>query len=917
MLINTNSSSTTLKSTPQANTSPIPARKSDLFYRALPSTDSNYLDMERSSSSTKASQTNNTCARPSNISRPQSFPLKLAKMVYSFPHRQQLRYITDSSKTKSHREGARPNNGEMTTILQQNQQQPTARNSSAAYGNGFDIRYTPHINYVPLHQETWQKSTVKSQRFSSDLTRKRNTPSPASSTVHHTRSIPRDNNVPHLNAPAPKEHQTPSPLYCDLSTRYSTTQHQHRLSPTPSISRQNKADTLTPPSSPWLQHSRKTFHRPTLPDSNADHDDRTSVYDHTTTTNSFSNMDHQQQPCYDLRDDHVYMALSYSRHRNIDSDHRSRQHSHHQHRYPLDSTETQPPAFLARRRSLADVSSRSPRSTLSRLSALPLNLSAQQQQQQQAHCTESGQARIRHPSWLDSAGFMRPSKCSACNPDPPAKTSIITPPVGVGVPAFGPPPDSTGSTSPKYSISRRSSLSRVNLSYEKGNKHDPRYTLTTSPSTALDGNGRKKFNESTHMDGPISMHQKRRLSSPNLRTHMDHNRRHSLSANPEKSLQHENSKATRKRHGDTRLAHDIPNTKNDNNLDCSYTSNSHNRRMKSSATLGSKSNQHQSSSPTLAWNTGLSRSPPPSAATTTLSNDDSLSAPPLSTKELDRDIMVNKVTKLLSQLLRPEHANLLGDIQDLLGKDAKHQHQPLLTTVMNDIIQRGGLVQDHLLDLEQQLQALLDISQSPCTSTTNTKEHHLQQVTSGLSSSTLVADEDNHSMDKQLTSSPSDLNMTSTSTELMANQHEQQQQQQLSSASDTDADQWTTKIFLAFGKWLTDLNHGYLKNYETAPDGSITTMIITGKVETMEPSLLSSLFDTYKPETSILSMENSSIQHQYTLTLSPEERKRFFGVRSLDSWVSDEQFKHCQFKTKSTHCQCEFNWANRRHHCRR
>ncbi|ORZ17051.1 hypothetical protein BCR42DRAFT_437130 [Absidia repens] len=823
----------------------------------------------------------------------------------------------------------------MTTSSQQNQQ-PTTRNSSTAYGNGYDNRSIPYMNYASLYQENQQQPALKSSRFSSDHTRKRNSPPSASSTAHNTTSIRRNNIVPHLNAPALKQHQTQNTRYCDLSTPYFTAQRQHRLSPTPSISKQNKAEAFTPPSSPSLQRSRKTTRRATLPvhssgatfDSNADHDDGTFEYDHTTATNSFSNMDRQQQRYYDIRDDHGSMELDYSQHQNIDYDHRSRQQSHHQHRYPLDSSETQPPAYLARRRSLADVSSRSPHFTPSRSSALPLNLSSQhhhqqQQQQQHAHSTELGQARIRHPSWLDSAGFMRPSKCSACNPDPPAKRSIITPPVGVGVPAFGPPPDSIGSTSPKYSIIRRSSLSRVDLSYDKGNKNDQRYALATSSSTVLSGNGRKKLNGSAYVDRPFRPHQRRRLSSPQLGAHLNHDRRHS-SANLEKSLQHEHSKSTRKWDGDNGWRHDIPYTNtNDNNLNRSHTANSHNRQMKLSgtglATLA-ESNQDQSSSPTLAWNTDLSRSPSPSAATTnittTLPNDDTISAPPLSTKELDREVTVNKVTKLLSQLLRPEHANLLGDLQDLFGKDAKLQHQQSLSTVMNDIIQRGGLVQDHLLDLEQQLQTLLDISQSSCTSTENATEHHHLQVTSGLSSSTLVAEKGIPSMDKRLTSSlssVSDLNMTSTCTELMDTHHNQQH---FLSASGKGMERWTAKIFSTFGKWLTDLNHGYLKNYETAPDGSITTMIITGKVETMEPSLLSSLFDTNKPETSTLSTENYPISHQYTLSLSPEERKRSFGVRPLDSWISDEQVKHCQFETKSTHCQCEFNWTNRRHHCR-
>lgn len=100
--------------------------------------------------------------------------------------------------------------------------------------------------------------------------------------------------------------------------------------------------------------------------------------------------------------------------------HHRHHHHHHLHRrtsIAAPVSDPNNPSSLVRRRSLADVSSRS---------------TQQQQQQQQP-------SRLRHPSWLDSAGFMQPSKCAACHPPPPKRTTVLTPPDSVGVPSFGLP----------------------------------------------------------------------------------------------------------------------------------------------------------------------------------------------------------------------------------------------------------------------------------------------------------------------------------------------------------------------------------------------------------------------------------------------------------------------------------------------
>ncbi|KAI8061097.1 hypothetical protein BC940DRAFT_310556 [Gongronella butleri] len=62
----------------------------------------------------------------------------------------------------------------------------------------------------------------------------------------------------------------------------------------------------------------------------------------------------------------------------------------------------------------------------------------EQQQQQRLRQRRSSMAELtRHPAWLEHAGFMRRSKCSACNPDPAPVKSVLSPPDSIAVPIFG------------------------------------------------------------------------------------------------------------------------------------------------------------------------------------------------------------------------------------------------------------------------------------------------------------------------------------------------------------------------------------------------------------------------------------------------------------------------------------------------
>ncbi|KAI7904533.1 uncharacterized protein BX663DRAFT_502706 [Cokeromyces recurvatus] len=64
-----------------------------------------------------------------------------------------------------------------------------------------------------------------------------------------------------------------------------------------------------------------------------------------------------------------------------------------------------------------------------------------------------------------------------------------------------------------------------------------------------------------------------------------------------------------------------------------------------------------------------------------------------------------------------------------------------------------------------------------------------------------------------------------------------------------------------------------------------------------------------------LPSHNNSIPYyfRYSLQLTLTDRQNKFSLKSINEWEKDEKISHCQDKN----CRQEFNWFQRKHHCRR
>ncbi|SAM06903.1 hypothetical protein [Absidia glauca] len=400
----------------------------------------------RSSSPDNSSQINNIGARPSNSLRQPSLAKattsKLIKMVPSLSkkmadptqhqHQQQKQhYITDRSEPQtrlrrnSHtpslssalptkKESDEPRRRRMQSIdndlalsyRRQQQQQPPSRRSSLQAGipaPSSPLQSNHGVNHAKHNRSNKHRSVLNSTVYSSAA------PTSVPSSVPSSTPEPtgtKQSQHPSRDLPAPT---------------YPAMVQQRRLSVSSTPSKQNKAETSASSSrKPTLRVA--TAASPTswsvASESNSDSDDGATT----------GLMDQQKHLKHHQQQQGIYSASQYQQY------HHDHPHHHHQTLRRRESTITSASTAthshdlsLLRRRSMADLSSSSPE--------------LQQQRLQQA------QARLRSPAWLESAGFMRQSKCAACHPEPPALRSVLSPPVGVGVPAFGAPPDPTSRSS--------------------------------------------------------------------------------------------------------------------------------------------------------------------------------------------------------------------------------------------------------------------------------------------------------------------------------------------------------------------------------------------------------------------------------------------------------------------------------------
>ncbi|KAG2223243.1 hypothetical protein INT45_006124 [Circinella minor] len=117
------------------------------------------------------------------------------------------------------------------------------------------------------------------------------------------------------------------------------------------------------------------------------------------------------------------------------------------------------------------------------------------------------------------------------------------------------------------------------------------------------------------------------------------------------------------------------------------------------------------------------------------------------------------------------------------------------------------------------------------------------------------------------------------------------------------------------GQWVGGgVGTGQIVKCEIGADGLMSTIIVAGTGVTTEPQLL--------PQHLMQHADKSVYYHRYILYIEREDRKHRFTLMPSTRWIEDDQVKQCQFSyaDQSSHtiqCESEFDWLARRHHCRR
>ncbi|KAI8376149.1 uncharacterized protein BYT42DRAFT_614930 [Radiomyces spectabilis] len=92
--------------------------------------------------------------------------------------------------------------------------------------------------------------------------------------------------------------------------------------------------------------------------------------------------------------------------------------------------------------------------------------------------------------------------------------------------------------------------------------------------------------------------------------------------------------------------------------------------------------------------------------------------------------------------------------------------------------------------------------------------------------------------------------------------------------------------------------------------GKPSTLLIVGSCTTTEAGVLPPHLTRQD------SRRESLYHHQYIIEITGSDRKRRFQKLSGDQWVSDDTANHCEFSVNARKCTTQFDWFNRRHHCR-
>ncbi|KAI9311274.1 hypothetical protein BX666DRAFT_1092521 [Dichotomocladium elegans] len=128
---------------------------------------------------------------------------------------------------------------------------------------------------------------------------------------------------------------------------------------------------------------------------------------------------------------------------------------------------------------------------------------------------------------------------------------------------------------------------------------------------------------------------------------------------------------------------------------------------------------------------------------------------------------------------------------------------------------------------------------------------------------------------------------------------------------------WTQKVDESVSRFRWTVSQwvgGLVGNGQCVRDDG-QSMVVSGTAFTKEPNLL-----PLHLTTSASSQSDSVHYHQYVLEIKPDDRNTRLALLPSTQWTPDANVNFCEFSyadNKEGKCSTEFNWAVRRHHCRK